>query len=180
MGFVPVRQLVLVDLLSMVLGVRPGERAVVAVDTADEAGTAHLCAELSALAEHVAGRPLSTLSTRTLEHPQVAGLVHRFRSGAPIAAEPQALTTPEGAACGVQHPGCDAVLLVAGAFLLRPPLVAQWDASVYVDSGTASCSGGMYRERAREHLATWVLDQRRREAPTLTYGASPGPDEGRV
>jgi uridine kinase len=172
-GFVPVRQLVLVDLLSMVLGVRPGERAVVAVDTASAGGTARLCAELRALAAHVGGREMRTLALDDTEVHSAEALVTLFRAGDPIG---PAMDAGEGSGAGESAGSSptapDAVLLVAGARLLRPALAARWDASVYVETEPSDAAAEhLYREQAPEHQATWVLDNRRQAAPTLTYGA---------
>ncbi|MGB7449016.1 MAG: hypothetical protein WA892_07805 [Ornithinimicrobium sp.] len=171
-GFVPVRQLVLVDLLSMVLGVRPGERAVVAVDTAAESGTFHLCAELRALAAHVGGRELRTLGLSEVDAGPRDGLLRRFRAGEPFVAS---MDERRGRTVEPErdwHPTPDAVLLVAGSFLLRPALATRWDASVYVETEvTGSAAEHLYREQVPEQQATWVLDNRRQGAPTLTYGA---------
>jgi len=52
----PVRQLVLVDLLSLMLATGPGGRAVVAVDGPDGVGKTRLVRGLGSLAAHVAGR----------------------------------------------------------------------------------------------------------------------------
>jgi len=172
-GFVPVRQLVLVDLLSMVLAVRPGERAVVAVDTADHAGTARLCAELRALAGHVGGREMPTIRASDIGESNVSAVLTLFRAGEPVGVPLEGLHDREPLPW---RPGEDAVLLVAGVFLLRPALAAHWDASVYVETATsASAAEHLYREQAPEQQATWVLDNRRREAPMLTYGASVDP-----
>jgi len=174
-GFLPVRQLVLVDLLSMVLAVRPGERAVVAVDTANAEGTARLCAELRALAAHVGGRELPSVHAGDLGDHGVATMLRAFRSGEPTAGPGGTDVDPDGPVSSGSSAD-DAVLLVSGAFLLRPPVAAQWDASVYVETqASVSDAEHLYREQAPEQQATWVLDDRRRESPTLTYGRSVQP-----
>ncbi|MGB3186332.1 MAG: hypothetical protein WBG36_02030 [Ornithinimicrobium sp.] len=67
-GFVPVRQLVLVDLLSLILSVRPGERAIVAIDGVDEISRSHVTREVMALAQHLAGRQLVTVGINASRH----------------------------------------------------------------------------------------------------------------
>ncbi len=69
-GFVPVRQLVLIDLLSMMVAVRPGERAVVAVDGVDGAGKTRLVGELLALAPLVAGRDVVAVGVDGFHRPR--------------------------------------------------------------------------------------------------------------
>ncbi len=154
-GFVPVRQLVLVDLLALMVAVRPGERAVVAVDGVDGAGKTHLVGELVGLAPLVAGRQVLGVSMDGFHHPaaqryargRTAQTYYRdafdyptfsrrvldpFRAGREIVP-----AVHDVASDRVVHPDpieCDddAVLLVDGVFLHRPELVALWDATLYV------------------------------------------------
>lgn len=154
-GFVPVRQLVLVDLLGLIMAVRPGERAVVALDGVDGAGKSHLAGELIALAGHLGGRELRGVSMDGFHHPRA----HRYATGhtahsyyrhafdypafqarvlTPFRAGREFLPAVHDVASDqVIHPDpieCDddAVLLVDGVFLHRPELVSRWDASVFV------------------------------------------------
>lgn len=56
------RTAVVTDLLARIRAVRPGERALVAVDGVDGAGKSHLASELVALASECAGRPVVNVS----------------------------------------------------------------------------------------------------------------------
>src|SRR5690606_25813241 len=76
-GFLPVRQMVLVDLLGMMLAIRPGERAIIAIDGVDGVGKTHRASELVSLAPHVAGREVLSVSIDGFHHPRE----HRHRSG---------------------------------------------------------------------------------------------------
>lgn len=154
-GFVPVRQLVLVDLLGLMLGVRPGERAVVAIDGVDGAGKSHLAAELVSLAGHVAGREVLSVSMDGFHHPRAYRYRHGrtaqsyYRDAFDYDAFERLVLTPfrvgrelVPAAHDVEsdlavHPDPveaddDALLLVDGVFLHRPELVSRWDATVFV------------------------------------------------
>ena len=84
-GFLPVRQLVLVDLLSMMLATRPGERAVVAVDgRASRIVTAPVLAPLE-IGRIVLIVPLNAQEMRGLEQlssiPLNAGILVRQHKG---------------------------------------------------------------------------------------------------
>ncbi|MFK5583692.1 uridine kinase [Serinicoccus sp. LYQ131] len=154
-GFVPTRQLVLVDLLALILGTRPGQRAVVAVDGPDGVGKTHLAQELVALAGHVAGRAVRTVSVDGFHHPRAhryargrtgqtcyqdsydyealrARVLRPFRAGRDIvpAAFDVAADVPVDPA-PVALPE-DALLLVEGVFLRRPELRGEWDATCLV------------------------------------------------
>jgi pantothenate kinase len=141
-GFVPVRQLVLVDLLGLMLAVRPGERAVVAVDGVDGAGKTRLTQELVALAAHVAGREVLRVSIDGFHRPAAQRYtrgrgpesyyrdsydydafrraVHDVQADRPVHPDPV-------------EPSEDALLLVDGIFLRRPELAGEWDATLFVD-----------------------------------------------
>lgn len=160
-GFVPTRQLVLVDLLSLLLGVRPGERAVVAVDGADSSGRARLVAELAALAPHVAGREL-VLCPFPGDDSLLADTVRSFREG--------------HLALDEEAPAPDAVLVVEGARLRRAELARCWDATCLV----TSAQGGYgpadldYVRQARLLAPTWMVDLTDAARPELI---EPDPDE---
>lgn len=154
-GFVPVRQLVLVDLLALMLAVRPAERAVIAVDGVDGAGKTHLVAELMALAPHVAGRQVLGVSMDGFHHPRqrryaqgaTAQTYYRdafdypaftrlvldpFRAGREIVPAAHDVSTDRPLRPDPVEVDDDAVLLVEGVFLHRPELVALWDATLFV------------------------------------------------
>jgi uridine kinase len=154
-GFVPVRQLVLVDLLGLMLGVRPGERAVVAIDGVDGAGKSHLAAELVALAEHVAGRQVLSVSMDGFHRPRARryrdgrtaqtyyrdafdydafqrSVLEPFRAGREIVPAVRDVTRDVAVHPDPVEADDDALLLVDGVFLHRPELVARWDATLFV------------------------------------------------
>ncbi|WP_151525268.1 uridine kinase [Serinicoccus kebangsaanensis] len=173
-GFLPLRQLVLVDLLGLILAVRPGERAVVAIDGPDGVGKSHLAAELVALSAHVAGRTVHAVSIDGFHHPQE----HRYARGrtgttcyedsfdydslrravlwpyrdgrdiVPAVFDVAADQPVDAAPVGLPD---DAVLLVEGVFLRRPELRQAWDATCLV---TAPARVTVRRGNARfPHLA---------------------------
>lgn len=155
-GFVPQRQLVLVDLLSMLLAVHPGERAVIAIDGVDGCGKTRLSAELRALAKHVSGRQVLGVSIDGFHHP--AAVRHRdgrtaetfyrdsydydafrrlvlapFRAGVEITPAFRDVASDELVHPDPIEPDDDALLLVDGIFLHRDELASEWDASVWVE-----------------------------------------------
>ncbi|MGD8148332.1 uridine kinase [Ornithinimicrobium sp. Y1694] len=168
-GFLPVRQLVLVDLLGMILATRPGERALVAVDGPDGVGKTRLVAELLALSEHVSGRSVHAVSVDGFHQPRAvryargrtgetfyadsydydalrAKVLRPFRRGLEIVP-----AVRDVAADRAIHPDPievedDAVLLVEGIFLRRPELRQEWDATCLV---TAPESVTVPRGKAR-------------------------------
>lgn len=154
-GFLPTRQLVLVDLLALLMSVRPGERAVVAVDGVDGAGKTHLVGELLALAPHVAGRELHAVSMDGFHRPRreryARGrsaetyyedsydyeafrrcVTRPFRAGREVRPAVHDVATDAAVHPDPVEPSEDAVLLVEGVFLRRPELVDEWDASLLV------------------------------------------------
>ncbi len=158
-GFVPVRQLVLVDLLGLVMGTKPGERAVVGIDGAATAGTSQVAAELAALAERLAGREVVRVAMDGFANAHL----HRsagaelweaeyhgrydyeafrrrtllpFRSGIEICPGIYDSRAHEAVLLDAIEPSADAVLLVDGPFLHRPELNDAWDASLFVDGPT--------------------------------------------
>lgn len=153
--FLPVRQLVLVDLLGLVLGVHPGERVLVGVDGVDGAGKTQLVRELLALAPHVAGRELVAVSMDgfhrpraqryaggtgpeacyrdSYDYPAFRRAVHDpFRAGREIAPAVFDVAADRPVDPDPIDPSDDAVLLVDGIFLRRPELFQVWDATLFV------------------------------------------------
>lgn len=154
-GFVPVRQLVLVDLLGLVMGTKPGERAVVGFDGATSSGRAQVAAELVALADRLAGRAVVPVAmdgftaadyvTKAQADRWDNEYHHRydyeafrrrtllpFRSGIEICPAVHDVRSGESVLSDAIEPPSDAVLLVDGPFLHRPELNDAWDASLYV------------------------------------------------
>ncbi|MGB5951286.1 MAG: hypothetical protein WBG57_02100 [Ornithinimicrobium sp.] len=183
-GFVPVRQLVLVDLLSLIVSVHPGERSVVAIDGINAVSRRQVVAEVLALAAHVSGRNISAASTDDfrragVQHPRAArsadvmGNVGADRSGDAYYRRGFDYETfvddvvkPFRAGPG------DAMLLIDGVFLHRPELVSRWDASVFVrGSEHGAYPFSAYLDQSPDLQATWVLDDTAPAAPRLTYGA---------
>lgn len=152
-GFLPVRQLILVDLLAMMLAVRPGERAVIAVDGVDGAGKSHLVAELASLAPHVAGREVRTVSIDGFHRPRAQRLargtgpdsfyqdsydyeafrkhvLRPFRAGREFSPAVHDVATDQPVHPDPVETAEDALLLVDGIFLRRPELAREWDATL--------------------------------------------------
>lgn len=154
-GFVPTRQLVLVDLLALMLGTHPGERAVVAIDGPDGVGKSHLAQELVGLAAHVAGRRVHLVSIDGFHHPRAhryargrtgetcyqdsydyealrESVLRPFRAGGAIV--PAVFDVHSDAPLSpapIELPE-DTLLLVEGVFLRRPELRGEWDATCLV------------------------------------------------
>lgn len=154
-GFVPVRQLVLVDLLSLMLATRPGERAVVAVDGPDGVGKTRLVAELVALAPLVAGREVLSVSVDGFHRPRAgryargrtaetfyadsfdygalrAKVLRPFRSGQAVVPAVWDVTADRPVEPEPLAASADALLVVEGIFLRRPELRGEWDATCLV------------------------------------------------
>lgn len=154
-GFLPQRQLILIDLIGLLLGVRPGERALVAIDGVDGVGKTHLTRELLALADLVAGREVLSVSIDGFHRPRAdrmargtgpesfyqdsydyeafrAAVVEPFRAGREIRPAVFDVARDEAVHPDPIEPSEDAVLIVEGIFLRRPELASLWDASLYV------------------------------------------------
>ncbi len=154
-GFLPVRQLVLVDLLSMMVATRPGERALIGIDGVDGAGKSRLAAELVALAPHVAGREVLSISIDGFHRPRAERHAHGsgpdtfytdsydyeafrehvlrpFRAGQAFLPAVHDVATDQRLSLPPVTASADALLLVDGIFLRRPELADQWDATVLV------------------------------------------------
>lgn len=174
-GFLPLRQLVLVDLLGLMLAVRPGERAVIVLDGPQGTGRELLAAELGALARRVAGRDLHVLpmaSFRRDPHRYDLDTLRRevlwpFRQG----------LRPVGA--GELSLGPDAVLLLEGDELRRPELRGECDAAALVlgdrvGAGADEEAHRAYRLQARTWAPDWIVDNSDPGRPELLW---PDPDE---
>lgn len=170
-GFLPTRQLVLVDLLGLMLATCPGERAVVAVDGPEGVGRDRLVGELVALAPHVAGREVLSVSMDGFHRPRGqrhdAGGAEAFyretfdyaslreRVLVPFRAGREIVTAPDVSGEGTLHPDPvepqeDALLVVEGLFLRRPELRGQWDATCLVTAparGTPARGDGLLTHR---------------------------------
>ena len=154
-GFLPVRQLVLVDLLSMMLSVHPGQRVLIGIDGVDGAGKSRLATELVALAPHVAGREVRSVSIDGFHHPRArrhargtgpetfyqdsydyeafrACVLRPFRAGADYVPAVHNVSTDQAVFPAPETAADDALLLVDGIFLRRPELAAEWDATLLV------------------------------------------------
>lgn len=152
-GFLPLRQLVLVDLLAMMVAVRPAERAVIAIDGVDGAGKSRLTAELVALAPHVAGREVHRVSIDGFHHPHAVRhargsgpetfyhdsydypafrrhVLAPFRAGRDFVPAVHDVVSDRTVSPDPVAAAQDAVLLVDGIFLRRPELAAEWDATL--------------------------------------------------
>lgn len=175
-GFVPTRQLVLVDLLALLLATRPGERAVVAVDGPDGVGKTRLVAELVALAPLVAGREVLAVGVDGFSRPRAerhrhgstaetfyrdsydydqlrARVLRPFRAGREFV---PAVWDVDADRPVHPHPveaSQDALLLVEGLFLRRPELAGEWDATCMV---TAPPAVTVPRGNARPGLSPTV------------------------
>lgn len=150
------RAQVLTELLGELQRVRPGKRALVALDGFDGAGKSHLAGELVALAGNDL-RPIISLSIDGFHHPRAqrlaagsgsegfyrgsyrydafrACVVDAVRAGNPV--------TPAVWDVAADRPvdveplviPSDAIVLVDGIFLQRPELADAWDATVWVDA----------------------------------------------
>ncbi|HSP59695.1 MAG TPA: uridine kinase [Ornithinimicrobium sp.] len=151
----PVRQLVLLDLLSLMLATGPGRRALVAVDGPDGVGKTRMVEELVAIAAHVAGREVLSVSVDDFHHPRAlrwamgrdarthyedafdyaalrARVLRPFRDGGPVVRASWDLAADRPADPEPVHPSEDALLLVEGVYLRRPELVGEWDATCLV------------------------------------------------
>lgn len=154
-GFLPVRQLVLVDLLSLMVAVHPGERTVIAVDGPDGVGKTRLVGELLSLAPHVAGRTVHAVSVDGFHRPRAVRhargstgetfyadsydyealrrkVLRPFRAGREIVPAVHDVDTDRPVHPDPVELPDDAVLLVEGIFLRRPELRGEWDATCLV------------------------------------------------
>ncbi len=148
------RAAVLADLADRIAGVRPGRRAVVAIDGVDGAGKTVLGRELAMLLDGVRevhrasldgfhrpraeryarGRTPETFYGDSYDH---EALRHRllapFRAGRPWARAAHDVETDRPVEAVAAAVGPDALLLLDGIFLQRAELALAWDAVVWVD-----------------------------------------------
>jgi uridine kinase len=159
-GFLPTRQLVLVDLLALMLGTRPGERSIVAVDGPDGVGKTRLVGELLALAPYVAGREVLSVSVDGFHHPHARRhaqgstartfyedsydygalrdkVLRPFRAGREIVPAVWDVRADQALHPDPIEPADDALLIVEGIFLRRPELAGEWDATCLVTAPLA-------------------------------------------
>lgn len=195
-GFIPHRQLVLVDLLAMIVAVRPSQRAVVAIDGIRGSGKTHVVGELLSLVPYVAGREVVSVSTDLGAEDRVEQMAMNADTVRREVLEPFRRARPELSE--------DAVLLVEGSYLRRLELAEAWDASLWLMTSfsTARTRVGMdrpvgvslldspeseqarawdrieeeqrrYLQQARVHQPTWILDNSQWQRPHLL---EPDPD----
>jgi uridine kinase len=154
-GFLPTRQLVLVDLLALMLGTRPRERSIVAVDGPDGVGKTRLVGELLALAPYVAGREVLSVSVDGFHHPHARRhaqgstaatfyhdsydyealrdkVLRPFRAAREIVPAVWDVGADQAVHPDPIEPADDALLIVEGIFLRRPELAGEWDATCLV------------------------------------------------
>ncbi len=157
------RARVLIDLLAELRTVRPGQRALIALDGVDGAGKTMLAHELVKLAKTAADVPgqdshrrVAAISIDGFHHPReiryahgkgpdtfyrhsydyeafVESVVEPFRRGDAIV--PAVWDVDEDGPLAPEPRSLpkDCILLVEGIFLHRPELVGLWDASMWVE-----------------------------------------------
>lgn len=150
------RTKVLTALLTKLQAVRPGDRAMVALDGFDGVGKTYLARELVELSAG-AGRPLINISIDGFHRPKAeriaAGLgadgfyrgsyrydefrscvVDAVRAGRPITPAIWDVGHDEPVRPALIDVPRDTIVLVDGIFLQRPELADVWDATVWVDA----------------------------------------------
>ena len=127
--------------------VRPGERALIAIDGFDGAGKSCLAAELVGLAALHGGRPLFSVSIDGFHHPRASrraagtgpeGFYHEFvvdrlRAGLPVVPRVWDVGADEPVEAEHVIVPDDGIVIVDGIFLHRSELVDAWDASVWLE-----------------------------------------------
>lgn len=144
------------ELLRELLSVRPGERALVAIDGFDGVGKSHLASELVSAAWEQ-DRPLLSLTIDRFHHPKAervaAGrdaegfyrgsyrydefrrcVVDPVRSGTPLTPAIWDVAADEPIHAAPVTLAGDTLVIVDGIFLQRPELADVWDATVWVDA----------------------------------------------
>lgn len=150
------RDKVLRELLAALQSVRPGERALVALDGFDGVGKSHVASELLALAP-ASSRPLVSVTIDRFHHPRAArhgagrdatsfyrssyryGAFRRcvaepLRTGHPIIPGVWDVDADEPLSPTPVEVPPDGIVLVDGIFLQRPELADLWDATVWVQA----------------------------------------------
>lgn len=181
-GFLPVRQLVLVDLLGLILGIKPSERVVVGVDGDGFGDQQRLVAEMVALTPAISDREIVVVSTEDFvsnaqptsaaayyrdryDHRRLReDLIEPFLQGREVSLQP---VTPDQEPRLIE-PGATSILIVSGPFLHRPELTSGWDGSLLVHPTTYAAHGGeqscaakawtFYAEQSPAQQARWVVD----------------------
>lgn len=149
------RTQVVLDLLELMLAVRPRERAVIGVDGPDGVGKSTLAAELRVLAGAVSGREVLVVGVDAFQRPRAERyargrdatsyyedafdydalrrcVLAPFRAGREIVTAVHDVATDEPVFPDPVEPAEDALLLVEGVFLRRPELQGTFDATVLV------------------------------------------------
>ncbi|WP_420114856.1 uridine kinase [Pseudactinotalea sp.] len=149
------RAQVLLDLLELVVAVRPRERAVVGIDGPDGVGKSTLAAELLAVAPAVSGREVVGVGIDSFHRPRAERYAHGrdaesyyrhafdydalrrcvldpFRAGREIVPAVHDVATDEAVFPDPIEVGEDALLLLDGVFLQRQELQPQLDAVLLV------------------------------------------------
>lgn len=188
-GFLPTRQLVLVDLLALMCATNPGQRAIVAVDGPDGVGKTRLVGELVALAPYVAGREVLSVSVDGFHHPRArryaqgrtaetyyrdsfdyealrAKVLRPFRAGLEIVPAVHDVRSDQPVHPDPVEAADDALLIVEGVFLRRPGLEGEWDATCLV---TAPRSVTVPRGNARFPGASVSGDEDPEHAANARY-----------
>ncbi|XVX18881.1 uridine kinase [Actinomycetota bacterium] len=156
MGSSRTREATLLALLERIRGVRPGERALVAIDGVDGAGKSHLADELVALAATSPGRPLLRVSIDGFHRPRqeryAAGrgpegfyrasyaydrfreaVVEPLRAGRPVVPAVWDVVADAPVPPAEVTLPADGIVVVDGIFLHRPELADVWDATVWLE-----------------------------------------------
>lgn len=144
------RAQVLLDLLGLLVAVRPRERAIVGIDGPDGVGKSTLTAELLALAPMVSGREVLAVGVDGFHHPRAVRYQHGrdaesyyrhafdydalrrcvlepFRAGREIVPAVHDVATDRSVTPDPVESCDDALLLVEGVFLQRPELRQAFD-----------------------------------------------------
>lgn len=176
----------------MIVGTKPTERAVVALDGDGSRHQQQLVAELLALAPAVTDRDLVGVSTESFTAPgsEAQGpatgadyyrehydharlhndLLTPFQQGREVVLDPR---NPDEEPQLIE-PSDTSILIVSGPFLHRPELTSLWDASLLVHpagggdaTSVASKAWEFYVEQSPAQQARWVVDLSDPQRPHL-------------